>query len=133
EAHIAKLAMESDDPRVWQMLEKVARRSVLGLRMELLNHFSDPKDNRHRPERLRLLANFLDDSALRDVDSSGKFDGPGAAFPYHKIEVRDFVALEIAYMLGIEIELNLERTPEEWAKIRSQVQEVLKRELSKTK
>jgi hypothetical protein len=133
EAHIARLVIESDDPRVWKVLEKVAKRSALGLRMELLNHFSDPKDGRHRPERLRLLASFLDDSALRDEDSDKRFDGPGAGFPYHKIEVRDFVALQIAYMLRMEIELNLERTPEEWAKIRSQVQEAMKLELDKSK
>ncbi len=133
EARIAKLAVATDDPQVWQTLEKVARRSALGLRMELFNEFSNPKDNRHRPERLRLLGSFLDDAGLRDEDSSAKFDGPGAGFPYHKIEVRDFAALELARLLGIDIELNLERTPEDWAKIRSQVQEVLKRELSKAK
>jgi hypothetical protein len=33
--------------------------------------------------------------------------------------------------MGIEVELNLDRTAEEWAKIRSQVKEALKRELSK--
>jgi hypothetical protein len=133
EAYIAGLAIECDDPRVWRTLEKVARRSVVGLRMEFLNHFSDPRDNRHRPERLRLLASFLDDAALRHYDSSSKFEGPCAGFLYHKIAVRDFVALEIAHMLGIDIELNLERTPEEWAKIRSRIQKVLKRELGKTK
>jgi hypothetical protein len=133
EAHIAGLAIESEDPRVWQILEKVAKRSALGLRMELLNHFSDPKDDRHRPERIRLLASFLDDAALRDEDSDKRFEGPGAGFPYHKIEVRDFVALQIAYMLRIEVELNLERTPEQWAKIRSQVQETMKQEMDKAK
>jgi hypothetical protein len=133
EAYIAGLAVESDDPRVWSTLEKVAKRSALGLRMEMLKHFGDPKEKRHRPERLRLLAAFLEDDALRDKDSSEQFDGPGAGFPYHKIEVRNFVALEIGNLLGIEVELNLERTPEEWAKIRQQVQDALKRELGKTK
>jgi hypothetical protein len=133
EAFIAGLAMESDDSRVWQTLEKVARRSALGLRMELLNHFWDPKDNRHRRERLRLLASFLDDAALRDEHSNAKLAGPGAGFPYDKIEVRDFVAAQIARILGIEIELKLDRTPEEWAKIRRLVQEGLERELGKTK
>jgi hypothetical protein len=133
EAFFAKLAMESDDPRVWPTLERVARRSALGLRMELLNHFSDPKDNRHRLDRLRLLSGFMDDATMRNRSSDAKFDGPSAGFLYDKIEVRDFVALEIAAMLGIEIELNLERTPEEWAKIRLQVEEAVKRELRSSK
>lgn len=132
EAYLARLAIESDDPKIWETLEKVAKRSELGLRMELLNHFGDPKENRHRPERLRLLASFLNDAVMRDEDSSSKFEGPGAGFPYHKIEVRNFVAIEISRILGIEVELNLERKPEDWAKIRSQVQDRLK-ELDKVK
>ena len=133
EAKIARLAIECDDPQVWKLLEKVAKRSVLGLRMELVNHFSDPKDPRHRHERLRLLASFLDDSALRDVRTNAKLGGPSAGFPYEQIEVRDFAALQIARLLGIEIELDPERTAEEWAKIRTRVQEALKLELGKTK
>jgi hypothetical protein len=133
EAALAKLAIESDDPRVWQTLERVAKRSAIGLRMELLNEFSDPKDWRQRAERLRLLSAFLDDAVLRDNASSEKFDGPGAGHPYDKISVRDFAALEIARIVSIDVETNLERTPEEWAKIRSQVQEALKHELSKAK
>ncbi len=133
QADIASMAIEADDPRVWQTLERVAKRSALGLRMELLRSVGAPGDKRHRLERLRLLACFLDDATLRDEDSSSKFAGPGAGFPYHKIEVRDFVALEIAQLLGNDVEWNLERTPEQWAKIRSQVQEALKREFSKTK
>jgi hypothetical protein len=131
EPEIAKLAIEADDPRIWQTLEKVAKRSALGLRMELLNHFSGSTTAPHRPERLRLLARFLDDAALRDLASSKKFDGPCAGFMYDKLEVRDFVAMEIAPLVGIEIEQNPKRTPEEWAKIRKQVQEAVKRELDK--
>jgi hypothetical protein len=132
EAYIAGLVISSEDPRVWRTLEQVAKRSAVGLRMELLSHFGGPTDPRHRSQRLRILASFLDDATLREQDSSGKF-ADGAGYNYHKIEVRDFVALEIADMLGIDIELNLERTSEEWAKIRSRVQEALKRELGTAK
>ena len=44
-----------------------------------------------------------------------------------------FVALQMAYLLGIKIELNLNRTPEQWAKIRRDVQQTMQRELSRTK
>ncbi len=76
EGGLGALAMECDDPRVWQVLEKVARRSAVGLRMELLNHLDDPQDHRHRAERLRLLSGFLEDATLRDEQSSSKFEGP---------------------------------------------------------
>jgi hypothetical protein len=82
---------------------------------------------------LRLLAGFLDDAALRDEASDKRFDGPGAGFPYRKIEVRDAVALDIARLLGIQVEENPGRTPEEWAQIRSRVREALKRELGQAK
>ncbi len=36
-------------------------------------------------------------------------------------------------MVGIRVELNLKRTPEEWAAIRKQVREAVERELNKTK
>ncbi len=133
EAQIGRLALECDDPRVYQTLEKVAKRSALGLRMELLNNLNDPKNSRHRRERLVLLATFLDDTELRDVKANNRFDGPGAGFPYDKIEVRDFVACQMAWMLDIQVDLKLDRTPLEWAKIRSQVRDALKRELSEKK
>jgi hypothetical protein len=133
EAYIAGLAVESDDARVWAALEKVAQRSSLGLRMELLNHFGDSRDTRRRPERLRLLAAFLDDAEVRDTKSDARFGGPGAGFPYDRIEVRDFVAVELAGLLGVEVELKLERSAAEWAEVRNKVREVLKRELRKLK
>ncbi len=133
EASIAHLAIESDDPRVWTALERVAKRSDIGFRMELLCQFHSPREKRHWNERLRLLASFLNDADLRDRKSSKKYDSTWAAFSYSKIEVRNFVALEIANLLGIEIEWNDQRTPEEWAAIRNQVQDAVKREVDKKK
>jgi hypothetical protein len=131
EASIAGLAVESDDARVWAALEKAARRSSLGLRMELLNQFGDSRDTRRRPERLRLLAAFLDDAEVRDTKSDARFDGPGAGFPYDRIAVRDFVADTLAGLLGVEVELKLDRTEAEWAAVRGKVRDALKRELGK--
>jgi hypothetical protein len=131
EAAIARLAVESDDPRVWAVLEKAARRSSLGLRMELLNQFGDPRDARRRAERLRLLGAFLDDAEVRDNKSDARFDGPGAGFPYDRIAVRDFVADTLAGLLGVEVELKLDRTEVEWAEVRGKVRDALKRELGK--
>jgi hypothetical protein len=133
EAQFGQLVLKCDDPRVYQTLEKVAKRSALGLRMELLRFLNDPNNSRHRRERLVLLATFLDDTELRDVKANNQFDGPGAGFPYDKIEVRDFVACQMAGMLDIQVDDKRDRTPEEWANIRSQVRDALKRELSDKK
>jgi hypothetical protein len=136
EVRIANLTFMTDDPRAWQALEKTAKRSVVGLRMELLNHFLDD-DDRHRADRLRLWAKFLDDDTLREMKASeefgGKFAGPCAAFTYPKIEVRDFAALQIGYTLGMDIPLRLDWTPADWAILRNDVKTALRRELEKTK
>jgi hypothetical protein len=131
EHFIAKLAIESGDPRVWTVLEKVAKRAKVGLRMELLSHLSDRRNPKWRVERLRLLAAFLDDAEVRDRKADKRFEGPCAEFNYERIEVRDFVAIELAWLLGGKIELKLNRTAEEWAKERDKVRAALKRELEK--
>jgi hypothetical protein len=130
EAHLAALAVESDDPRVWTTLEKVAKRSPVGLRMEVLSLFGNP---RHRSERLRLLASFLDDAQIRDTASDSRFDGPNAGDSYDRIEVRNFVALQLASLLGIKVELKPDPTPGEWATVRETVRGSLELELDKTK
>jgi hypothetical protein len=133
EGELGKLVAKCDAPQVWQTLEKVARRSTVRLRLELLHSASESSHARHRPLRLRLLAGFLDDAALKDASSGDKFGGPGAGFPYNKIEVRNVVASELGEMLGIPVEVDLNRTPEQWAAIRKAVREALKQEGVRTK
>ena len=58
-------------------------------------------------------------------------DGWCAGEKYRQLEVRNFAALKLASLLGVTVERNPERTPEEWAKVRSQVQEALRRERDK--
>lgn len=131
EADIAGLATGCNDPHIWPVLEKVAKRSAVGLRLEMLNML---RGNEHRAERLRLLAAFLDDDTVRMLRGHGsKFEGPCAGFIYKKLEVRDFAALELAALLRIEIEEKLHRTPEEWAKVRDRVRQALKREQDKSR
>jgi hypothetical protein len=80
------------------------------LRTEILHQFSDPKETRYRRERLQLLASFLEDSDSRN-----------------RLEVRDFVAMEIARLLGITVKDNQKGT----AQLRSQITEAVQRELDK--
>jgi hypothetical protein len=131
EPHIARLAIESGDPEVWTVLEKVAKRSKLGLRMELLSRFHDRRNPRWRVERLRLLAAFLDDAEVRDLKADKRFEGPCTEFIYERLEVRDLVAIELAWLLEIELERKPDRTPEEWAKVREKVRATLKQKLEK--
>jgi hypothetical protein len=82
---------------------------------------------------LRLLASFLDDDAVRDMKSSDKYEWWSAGSDYQKLAVRDFVAMELSYLFRIDVELNLERTPDEWAKIRREVRQAVDKELAKEK
>ncbi len=133
EVSISRQAIDSTDPKIWVALEKVARRSSLGLRMEILNELGNPGRPECRVERMRLFGAFLDDPELRDEKSDKRLEGPGAGFYYRRIEVRDFVAVQLGGLLGIEVEVDRERSPKEWAKIRDKIRETLKRELDKSK
>jgi hypothetical protein len=113
EGDIVQLAFESDQPQVWPALEKVTKRAPDKLRMELLNQIADPKDHRHRTERLRLMVGLLEDDALRDI--------------------RNIVALELASLLGIEAPVNPERTQIEWTQLSRKARESMDHALRKQK
>lgn len=132
EGRIAALALESDEPRVWPALEKAAKRASVGLRMELLGQFPTRGELRHRTDLLRLLAAFLDDTEVRDIKADERFGHWAAGHEYERIEVRDFVALELAWHLGVDVTAKRNATPE-WAKLREKVRDGLKRELDKAK
>jgi hypothetical protein len=130
----ARFAHESDDPRVWQALDKAIQRAAVGLRMELLNADLDyPERAFQRRELLGHFLRFLDDADLRDSGSNKKYGDDCAAHTYRKLEVRNFVALQLASLLDIEVDFNPGRTPEEWAKLRGRVREAAERELGKMK
>jgi hypothetical protein len=131
EARIAEMAPQCVEAAIWPLLEKVARRSRLGMKMEILHQVAMagyPDLSEHRKERLILLSRFLDDKELRDQRSDPRLMGPGAGFPYERIEVRDAVALDLASLLNIKVDDDRGRKPEEWAKVRAQVRAGLKGE-----
>jgi hypothetical protein len=121
-----KLAVHCDDPGVWKTLQDAIARAPLGMRLMLLGEFCDPSEPRRRADRLRLMADVLDDPSLREL-LSGK-DSAFATF-----DVRDFVGTKIPWLLGVEVDAKAATTPEQWERIRQQVREALKRELAKTK
>jgi hypothetical protein len=138
ESHLLQLARQCDDPRVWEAVRDLAKRAPVGLRIEVLYWMGGKEEHRHLPEKpefhlrekLELLRPFLDDATLRQWESNAD-SGPFAASHYSRIEVRDFAALALGELLGIDIPENTRRTKEEWARTRTQVKAVMEAELSR--
>jgi hypothetical protein len=129
EAAFAHLVITTEDPRAWSMLEQVAKRSDVGLRMEFMN----PMDysyvgERQRQQRLNFLAAFLDDAEAPDVSENPEmFSGPHAAFTFRRLAVRDLAAMKIASILEMPEVPNRDWTPQQWEGLRNKVKAVLKR------
>jgi hypothetical protein len=104
EGSFARLVIETDDPRAWETLEKVARRSDVGLRMQLLSPLESARTGPRRKRALALLAAFLDDASARTRPGSNLFGGTYAGYQYPRLEVRDLAAMRIASLLELEVE-----------------------------
>jgi len=129
EAAYANLVMDTDDPKAWNLLEKVAKRSDVGLRMQFLNSMTYTWiGDRQRKQRLDFLAAFVDDAAAPDFQANPKmFEGPHAGFMFTRLEVRDLAAMQIASILKMPDQPDKDWTPEQWEKLRKKVKEALKR------
>ena len=117
EVRAANLILLTDDPQVWQALEKSAKRAEVGLRMQFINlrTYGELK----LPTRklaLRFLGSFLDDSTVRDATSNKQKYILCAGEKYQKIEVRNFAALQISAIAGNAFPEKPERAAEEWVK-----------------
>jgi hypothetical protein len=121
--------LATEDPRAWKLLEKVAKRSDVGLRMEFMNwmaarHLGD----RQRQQRLDFLAAFLDDAEAPDVEANPKmFSGPHAGFTFRRLAVRDLAAMQITSILDMPDRPDRDWTSEQWEKLRTKVKQALKR------
>src|SRR5262249_16127665 len=123
EAAYADLVLATEDARAWDMLEKVAKRSVVGLRMEFLSrmNYIDLGDQRCI-ERLKFLASFLGDTDIPDVAVDPEmFKGPHAGFTFRSLAVRDLAAMEIASILKMPDQPDSDWTAEQWEKLRARV------------
>jgi hypothetical protein len=127
EAAFSHVIMEIEDDAIWRDYLKVARRSSVGLRLEMMN----PLDyayigNKNRSRRLAFLAAFLGDKVIRDVSvGPGRFEGPCAAFTIPRIAVRDFAAMEIASILKFKEEPDEFWDAKQWANLRLKVRRSL--------
>ena len=116
-------------PRGWQALEKVAKRSDVGLRMEFMNPMNYTYlGDRNRRQRLQFLAAFLDDPAVPDRSANPeKFSGPHAGFTFERLSVQDLAAMKIASLLQMPDRPDRDWTPQQWKMLRKKVKEALQR------
>jgi hypothetical protein len=128
EAWFASHVLGTDDHRAWQALEKAARKSSVGLRLEMLDKIRSGDLDLRRKQRLAFLAAFLNDATVRDMKSAPKrYSGFPAGNDFPRLEVRNYAALEIGRLL------KLDRTPqpswndEQWARFRQEVRDALER------
>jgi hypothetical protein len=129
EASYALLVSETADPRAWEALLKVAKRSSAGLRLEILERVgARPSDNKQRRPRLRFLVGLLDDPAVRELTFDPRSRGRGpAAQDFERLAVRDLAAMEIASILELRAEPKPNWTAEQWTKLRTDVRRALER------
>jgi hypothetical protein len=124
EAAFVHAVMQIDDDAIWREWHRLARRATVGLRMEMLN----PLDyayigEKNRSRRLAILAAFLNDDSERRMSADpDKFEGPCAAFTFPQIEVRNYVAMQIASILEIPARPRERWTAARWADFRNTVQ-----------
>jgi|GEM_PF-1472545 len=113
DANLGSFVAKSRSPEVWQAFHLLLDRADLGMRMELIDDIFPPRDAPHAilDSFQEIFARFGDDKSIRDTAASEKFSGPGAGFPYDKIEMRDFIHEHWAAWLKLELQ-----PPEEGAK-----------------
>jgi len=130
EAAFSHVVMEMEDDATWKKYLQVAKRSSIGLRMEMMNPLNYAYiGNKNRNRRLAFLATFLDDKNLRVIGKEeGKFGGPCAAFTIPKITVGDFAAGQLASMLGLADRPDEFWTPAQWEKLQRDVRRKLSEE-----
>lgn len=130
ESQLAGLAGSADDDAVWRELLQAAKRADAGLRLEMLAQFTRT-DPPARTRVARLLAEFLDDDTIRDLQTDPqKFayatDGWLGSAP-----IGDWVALRLAEHLAVDRPAGspLDWTPAQWKELKAAV----KRKLSADK
>jgi hypothetical protein len=127
EAAYAHFVLATDDPKAWETLEKVAKRSEVDLRIQFMNPMNyNYVGARQRQQRLKFLAAFLDDAEALDVRAFEHL-GVCAGLKFTRLEVRDLAAMQIASILEMPDRPARDWTAEQWEKLRKKVKEALKR------
>jgi hypothetical protein len=114
---IAQSAFGSDDPRVWEALDKTARRVDVGQRLQILGALGPVRGAEQRIRAVRFFKGFLTDTEVRDRDSSKLFEGPCVGFLYRRLAVRDFAAEKLAFILDLDADPDPTWTEADWKKL----------------
>jgi hypothetical protein len=127
EAAFTHVVVQIEDDDTWRKYLQVAKRSSVGLRMEMMNPLCYTYiGEKNRERRLAFCGAFLRDTAVRDMGSDEtKFDGPCAAFTIPKISVRNFAAMQVAEIEGLPESPDEFWTSAQWAQLRKKVADKL--------
>jgi hypothetical protein len=132
EAGFTHTVMLLEDDAIWREYLQAARRSSVGLRMEMMEPMTYAYIGQtNRSRRLAFLAAFINDEGLREMpdDREGsKFTGPCAAFTFKRISVQDFAARQIASILQLPDHPDEFWPPSKWKTLRAKVRTKLKNE-----
>jgi hypothetical protein len=124
EGSFANLVYETDHPMAWEALGKTARRADVGLRLQYLKSITySGLDKGNLSTKLKFLASFLDDATERDLRiHPEKFQGPTAGGEFKKLEVRNFAAAQIAYLVDLKPKPERTWKADQWAALRKEAQ-----------
>ena len=127
EARFTHVVVQLDDDEVWQTYLQSAKRSSVGLRMEMMNPMNYMyMGQRNLARRLAFLSAFLDDDAVRTMAGErGQFQGPCAGFTIPRLAVRDLAAMKLASLLAMKEAPDEFWTDAQWAELRRKVKERL--------
>jgi hypothetical protein len=121
-ASLTRFVSKSRSADIWKATHDYLHRSLLGMRMELISNLKPPEEAPRGILRsfFQVFDRYACDETIRDEKSSSRFDGPGAGFPYPKIELRNFIHQHYAYWLKLEVRAPDRKveTPEKWAAYR---------------
>lgn len=122
EGSFANLVYETNHPKAWEALGRAARRADVGLRLEYLRSITySGREKGNLTTKLVFLESFLNDATERDVTVNPRmFEGPSAGDEFKKLEVRNFAAEQIAYLLDLQPKPEKSWTPDQWAALRKE-------------
>lgn len=137
ELRFAGLVAKVAEPKAWEALGRAAKRAGPDTRAELLFLVADqtkpaPGARKHR---LALLASYLDDDSRWDGQSRNSSGVVPAAMPANRTfaqsEVRNWAAMKLAEVLGLNQKPDRDWSAEQWAALREKVCAKVKDELAK--
>lgn len=131
ETHLVLWCNSSRNPAVWPALEKAIKRMGTRDRFEMLGNpnLLTVEGDHFRRERIRILAAFLDDSAIRsETEKQNRFEF-SVRHAFRDYELRNVVATELAPYFLEWIDYDEHRSNDEWAFLRKWLKDEVAKEL----